>query len=276
MEAGDRYLGRRRGTRDRGPGDLGGSQIAAASATGEGEQADDDARHQRVAHVPVSSMLDRTEGWRLPAEGEECSEACPSSARFALLRFAPALRDDRWISSEGDVVLELLRDARRRPPALGRAGVRGGGAVAGVAAGILRRSDPGPTALARAAQERELAAEAGQHHLRGGALLPALVGPLAGLELARDVDRAALAQVALGDVRQVLVEDHHAVPLGPLARVARLAVLPALRGGDPQVDDLLVALAVAHLGVPPEVAHQDHLVHAAGHRLPTSSSRGLA
>src|SRR4051795_6651814 len=202
--------------------------------------------------------------------------ARPSSARFALLRFAPALRGDRRISSEGDVVLELLRDARRRPPALGRAGAGGGGAVAGVAAGILRRSDPGPAALARAAQERELAAEAGQHHLRGGALLPALVGPLAGLELALDVDRAALAQVARGDVRQVLVEDHHAVPLGPLARVARLAVLPALRGGDPQVDDLLVALAVAHLGVPPEVAHQDHLVHAAGHRLPTSSSRGLA
>src|SRR4051794_39282375 len=201
--------------------------------------------------------------------------ARPSSARFALLRFAPALRGDRRISSEGDVVLELLRDARR-PPALGRAGVRGRGAVAGVAAEILRRSDLGPAALARAAQERELAAEAGQHHLRGGALLPALVGPLAGLELALDVDRAALAQVARGDVRQVLVEDHHAVPLGPLARVARLAVLPAFRGGDPQVDDLLVALAVAHLGVPPEVAHQDPLVHAAGHRLPPSSSRGLA
>src|SRR3954464_2152007 len=188
--------------------------------------------------------------------------ARPSSARFALLRFAPALRGDRRISSEGDVVLELLRDARR-PPALGRAGARGRGAVAGVAAEILRRSDLGPAALARAAQERELAAEAGQHHLRGVALLHALVGPLAGLELALDVDRAALAQVALGDVRQVLVKDHHAVPLGPLARVARLAVLPALRGGDPQVDDLLVALAVAHLGVPPEVAHQDHLVHAA-------------
>src|SRR4051812_1434643 len=77
MEAGDRDLGRRRGTRDRGSGDLGGSQIAAASATGEGEQADDDARHQRVAHVPVSSMLDRTEGWRLPAEGEEGSGGSP-------------------------------------------------------------------------------------------------------------------------------------------------------------------------------------------------------
>src|SRR4051794_37102619 len=203
-------------------------------------------------------------------EQRKAPGARPSSARFA-----PALRGARGFAEEGVAAAEPLRDARR-PPALGRAGARGGGAVAGVAAGILRRSDLGPAALARAAQERELAAEAGQHHLRGGALLPGLVGPLAGLELALDVDRAALAQVARGDVRQVLVEDHHAVPLGPLARVARLAVLPALRGGDPQVDDLLVALAVAHLGVPPEIAHQDHLVHAAGHRLPTSSSRGLA
>src|SRR4051812_42617997 len=181
MEAGDRDLGRRRGTRDRGSGDLGGSQIAAASATGEGEQADDDARHQRVAHVSVSSMIDRTEEWRLPAEGEECSGGSPvkRSLRAAPLRSGP----DHKL--EGDVVVELLRDARR-PPALGRAGARGRGAVASVAAEILRRSDLGPTALARAAQERELAAEAGQHHLRGGALLPALVGPLAGLELALD------------------------------------------------------------------------------------------
>src|SRR4051794_39728922 len=132
MEAGDRYLGRRRGTRDRGSGDLGGSQIAAASATGEREQADDDARHQRVAHVSVASMIERKDGAFL-REQKKAPGARPSSARFALLRFAPALRGDRRISSEGDVVLDLLRDARR-PPALGRAGARGRGAVASVAA----------------------------------------------------------------------------------------------------------------------------------------------
>src|SRR3954452_3519677 len=54
-------------------------------------------------------------------EQRKAPGARPSSARFA-----PALRGDRRISSEGDVVLELLRDARRRP-ALGRAGARGGG-----------------------------------------------------------------------------------------------------------------------------------------------------
>src|SRR4051794_38048580 len=106
--------------------------------------------------------------------------------------------------------------------------------------------------------------------------LAALVGALAGLQRALEIDRAALAQVALGDLGQVLVEDHHPVQLGPLARLGRLAVLPALAGGGRQMYDLLVALGVAHLGVAAEVAHQDHLVDAAGHRrLPTFSSRGL-
>src|SRR4051794_33462387 len=74
------------------------------------------------------------------------------------------------ISSERDIVVELVRDARRPPTpatarirrsALGRAGTRGRRAVAGVAVESLRRSDLGPAAaLARAAQERELAAKA--------------------------------------------------------------------------------------------------------------------
>jgi hypothetical protein len=62
------------------------------------------------------------------------------------------------------------------------------------------------------------------------------------------------------------------MPLGPLLALARLAILPALRGGDPQVHDLLVVLRMAHLGVSPEIAYQDHLVAAAaGHRLPAFS-----
>src|SRR5918911_4125610 len=90
MEAGDRYLGRRRGTRDRGSGDLSGSQIAAARTTGEGEQADDDARHQRVAHVSVSSMTERKDGAFLreqrKAPGARPSSASRSSADASALR----------------------------------------------------------------------------------------------------------------------------------------------------------------------------------------------
>ena len=152
------------------------------------------------------------------------------------------------------------------PTARARTG-RGSGAVAGVAE-ILRRSDLAPAALARAAaQERELAAEARHHDIGRVPLLAALVGPLAGLQRALEVVRAALAQVALGDAGQVLIEDHHP-PLGPLARLARRAVLPALAGGDRKMHDLQVALRVAHLGVAAEMAHLDHLVDATGHRLP--------
>src|SRR4051794_41966038 len=95
--------------------------------------------------------------------------------------------------------------------------------------------------------------------------LAALVGPLAGLQRALEVDRAALAQVALGDLGQVLVEDHHPMPLGPLAWLARLAVLPALAGRDREVHDLLVILGVTHLGVAAGVTYQEKLVDAAGH-----------
>src|SRR3546814_7356117 len=74
--------------------------------------------------------------------------------------------------------------------------------------------------------------------LGGVALLAALVGPLAGLQLPLDVHRAALAQVLLGDARQVLVEDHQPVPLGALALLAAALVPPALRGGQREVHDL--------------------------------------
>src|SRR5829696_6710107 len=66
------------------------------------------------------------------------------------------------------------------------------------------------------------------------------------------------------------------MPLGPLSRLARLAVLPALAGGDREMHDLLVALGVAHLGVAAEITYQDHLVDAAGHcRLPAFSWQGI-
>src|SRR6266849_2013034 len=68
----------------------------------------------------------------------------------------------------------------------------GGGSRAAEAAGIafvvaaLRR--PGcAAAVAGAVEHRQIAAEAGQHHLGRGALLALLVGPFAGLQLALDI-----------------------------------------------------------------------------------------
>src|SRR5690606_6274381 len=92
-----------------------------------------------------------------------------------------------------------------------------------------------------------------------------LVLPLARLQLALDIDLAALAQILLGDPRQPLRKDHHPVPLGALLALAGVLVAPALRGGDPQVRDLATAGQGPHLGIGAEIAHQDHFVHAAGH-----------
>src|SRR5512139_336700 len=116
-------------------------------------------------------------------------------------------------------------------------------------------------AAARAAlvEQHELAAEALQHDLGRIAVLAVIVLPLAGLDLALEIDLRSLAQILLGDAAEILVEDHHAVPFGPLLAVA-VAVLPALRGGDAEVDHLAAAVERARLGVLPEIADQYDLV----------------
>src|ERR1700730_13000871 len=59
----------------------------------------------------------------------------------------------------------------------------------------------------RTGEHRHLTFEAGQYDFRRVMLLPALIGPLAGLQLALDVDLDAFGQEALGNVGDRLVED---------------------------------------------------------------------
>jgi pyruvate dehydrogenase (quinone) len=80
-------------------------------------------------------------------------------------------------------------------------------------------------------QHGQFTAELLQHDL-GRILLDArIIGPLAGLDRALDIDRRTLAQILLGDLHQVVVEDHHAVPFGLFLALARGAVAPGFRGG---------------------------------------------
>ncbi len=74
--------------------------------------------------------------------------------------------------------------------------------------------------------------------------------PLAGLQAAFDVDRAAFLQVFAGDLGQAVVHDH-AVPFGFFAALAAGLVLPLRRGGQRQVADGRAVRAVAHFGVAP-------------------------
>src|SRR5207253_3154449 len=132
-----------------------------------------------------------------------------------------------------DVVVEVVvaaasAGADRRGSALHRRGaaeIAAAAHLAGLVVGVV-----GAAAAAAAVEDRELAPEALQHDLGRVLLLAGLVLPFAGLQLALDVDLRALAQVLLGDPRQVLVEDHDVVPLGALLALAGGLVLPVLRG----------------------------------------------
>src|SRR5206468_2798235 len=101
-----------------------------------------------------------------------------------------------------------------------------------------------------AIEQRQLAAEARQHDLGDLALLAVLVGVLPALDAALQVDLAALTQVLLRNLAQLLVEDGDAVPLRALLTLAVL-VLPALGGGDGEGDYLHAGLHVPRLGIAP-------------------------
>src|SRR3546814_14393703 len=86
-------------------------------------------------------------------------------------------------------------------------------------------------AVLAAVQHGQLAAEALQHHLGAVLLDPALVGPLAGLQGAFHIDLGALAQVLLGDLAKLLVDDHDPVPLGAPAPRPGVACAPSIERG---------------------------------------------
>jgi hypothetical protein len=100
----------------------------------------------------------------------------------------------------------------------------------------------------------------------GGVLLHAvLVGVLARLQAAFDVDRAALLQVFAGDLGHA-VKEGDAVPFGFFLALAAVLVLPLPAGGHRDVADGRAAGQIAHFGVLAEVADDDDFVDR-GHGL---------
>src|SRR5690349_7231172 len=113
--------------------------------------------------------------------------------------------------SERNVVVQVGVERRRLRARL-RAGRRTATEV--VPAEILIESAAAAAGAFAAVEQHELSAEALKHDLCGVAVVARLVGPLARLDLPFDVDLRALAQIALGDAAEILVEDHDIVPLG--------------------------------------------------------------
>jgi len=104
-----------------------------------------------------------------------------------------------------------------------------------------------------AADQGQFAAKTLQDDLGCVALLPGLIGPFAGLQLAFDIDLASLGEILLRDLTKAIVEDHHPMPFGFLTRLTGLLVGPALRRGDREMHDPGSVLRLAHLGIPSEM-----------------------
>src|SRR4029079_1457757 len=171
----------------------------------------------------------------------------PRLAQAALLATSPRMAA---LASERNLVVDFLVEA-----AFGsRLAAAASGAVAVAGRRVARlillvHARAGTGATAARIQHRQRAVEVLQHDFRAVFVLAVLALPFAGLQRALDVDLGALLQILLGDLAQVLVEDHDRVPFGCLAALARGLVAPGLGGGDAQVGDGTAILRAADLGI---------------------------
>src|SRR5690606_13057565 len=88
-----------------------------------------------------------------------------------------------------------------------------------------------------------------------------LISPLAGLQLALDVNRRPLPQILRRDLGEP-TEERHAVPLRPLLPVACLLVLPCLARRDANVGNRAAVRHGAGFGICAEMADYCHFVDA--------------
>jgi hypothetical protein len=101
------------------------------------------------------------------------------------------------------------------------------------------------------AEDLHLAAALLDHDLGGVAVLAGLVLPLPRLQLALDVEEAALGGVVLEELDRRFAPDGDPVPLGLLALLAGVAVAPGLRGGEAQLCRAGAALRLRTSGSAP-------------------------
>src|SRR5207253_6178964 len=104
-------------------------------------------------------------------------------------------------------------------------------------------------------------------------VLAFLVLPFARLQPALDVDLPAFLQVLAGDLR-LAPEKDHGVPFGALLLLAVL-VFPGIGRRHPDIGYGVAAGRVTRLGVPAEVANQNHLVHGCHSETPIDSMARL-
>ena len=96
------------------------------------------------------------------------------------------------------------------------------------------------------------------------ALLAALVVPRAGLQLAFDIDLAALFEVLLGHLG-LPTPEHEPMPLGSLLALPCIAVIPAFRSRQAEIGYGHSVRRVAYFGIAAQIADQNYFVYSTGH-----------
>src|ERR1700691_620521 len=167
---------------------------------------------------------------------------------------------------ERNIVVEILfaarRSRRRRLIVL----VPSWGTAAGAALSAAARAASATTSPTTAGTTTEHLHIVGDD-LGGEAIIPLLVLPFSGPQLAFDEHLRALAQVFGGDLPQT-TEQGDAVPFGAFLLCSGGLVLPGLAGGDADIRDRHAAGHGPGLRVCAEITHQNHFIDTARHDEP--------
>ena len=175
--------------------------------------------------------------------------------------------------SKRNVIIQVAVEGAAALAATGLApaviGAAAGTAGGGTAALTTAPAVAGTAALAATAwlavEHFHFRVKALQHDIGRIAVVAGLVLPLAGLQLALEIDLAALAQIFFGDAGEALVIDRDIVPLGLFLALAGLLVLPAFRCRDAEIADLAAVRKGADFRILAQIAYDDDFVDAAGH-----------
>ncbi len=111
-----------------------------------------------------------------------------------------------------------------------------------------------------AIQQQNRAAKPAQHHLGDPAVIAVPVLPFAVFQRALDQDLRSLFDEALDDADQALVVDGNVVPLGALALLAAVLVLPAFGRRHREVAGPAAVLEAADLGVFAQASDEGYAV----------------
>ena len=116
-----------------------------------------------------------------------------------------------------------------------------------------------------AIEHHQLAIKTADADFSGVAVIARLILPFARLQLAFNIDFAALTKESFGNTDKAVAVQSNAMPFGTLFLFTSCAVFPVFRCGDPQIADAPAILKALHFRVRAQIADQYYLIDASRH-----------